>query len=1009
MLWVTYLECKKMNMKVYRPLQVSFNSQVLEQNRRFYFITSASLGINLQTGDPLLDVDYLKDMFEAMGENALPDTGMPKPNGEFLVSGSFFSRDNHAVTGGKVKVRLGSMEKELYVFGPRKWQQGFPSPPDEIISMPIAYSKAFGGNGFKLNPDGMGYNDGFLPCIENPEKLISSRGETPEPACFSPRFFMHPDRMVFQGTYGADYMHKYFPGYPEDHDWKYFLCAPRDQWIQNFFTGDESYELHNMHPDIPVIKGRFPGLFPRCFINQKKGDKISFGELDLKLDTIWFFPEKMLGLLIWRGVLETGDDEASEISHVLAAYEDGFQESRSVTYYKEAFEKRRNKDDALLNNLNTQDLIPENHKCAMVLLMEAACEGDPESEFAKNLDAKAKGIEEMVDEKIEKAIQDVENDMGKIDIPKEALAHASDEVKTDKGGFDIRKMMGQQDKLAPDSDAEEFKSRLEAILPGITAGDLKQLDMKNFSFEKIDRIMEAVDELAGKKEKKATDIVSAEIEKAKGKVKEQIDAIDIQIEKARQTDDLKDPGRIAALENVKKQIDKSLTAMDDIDARGSSVKAPLPRVNAEKIMMQIKQADVQLDPVIIEAMQHAEAIKASEGENQKTKELERKIQEQVEDCQKQMEDSLKQTHEAVKEGEKSFKEGYIMAAHFMGEGLSPHKVSLDEVRSNFLDAVSKGKNVSGKDFACIDLSGENLDGIDLSGAYLEQVNFKNASLRNANLSEAILVRANLEGADCTGVNFKKANIGAVHALQADFTGADFAQAKLSKGDYTKSNFTKANLEDIESLEIIINQADFTGAYLPKLIFMEIQISGANFENADLNTSVFLRCGIENSNFSQSVMNSCVFVDTALKNICFEKADLSNACFTAVESENLNLETLKFKGACLKQANFQHMTLKNSDFTYSNIENAFFGETDLSGADLSYSLAQNAQFRKAILTGAKLDRINLDKGSLAKANLVGASFKGANLHAVDFLRSTITDTDFFGSNLDNTLIKNWRPA
>ena len=78
-------------MKVYRPLQLSFNHSILEQNTRFYFTASATLGIDLRTGESLLEFDYLKDIFACMGEASLPDTGMPKPNGEVLVSGKYFA------------------------------------------------------------------------------------------------------------------------------------------------------------------------------------------------------------------------------------------------------------------------------------------------------------------------------------------------------------------------------------------------------------------------------------------------------------------------------------------------------------------------------------------------------------------------------------------------------------------------------------------------------------------------------------------------------------------------------------------------------------------------------------------------------------------------------------------------------------------------------------------------------------------------------------------------------
>ncbi|NOX34523.1 MAG: DUF2169 domain-containing protein [Deltaproteobacteria bacterium] len=974
--------------QIFRPLQVGFNSQVLEQNRKFYFIASATLGVNLQTGEELLDVNYLKDVFEGMGENLLPDMGMPKPNGEFLVSGNFFAPGNKAVTGGEVKVRLDEIEKELFVFGPRKFKAGFPSTPEEILSMPVDFTKAFGGQEFEKNPDGIGFNDGLLPCIEDPSHLVASKGDKPEPVGFSPLYLMLPQRMKYQGTYDSDYKNNYFPGYPADHDWRYFLCAPSDQWIKNFYKGDESFSIHNMHPELPVIEGRLPGLYARCFINQKKktGESV-FSELPLNLDTIWFFPEKLLSLLIFRGVIAVEDDEAETITHVLLGYEDKSQQPRDFEYYKHAFEKRENSDDALLNNLNTQDLIPEGHKCAMELLMEmgASDAKAAESPLAENINAKAKATQEMTDEKIEEAVLQVEKNMGDVDIPGD-------------GKVDIRKMMKEQKDVEPDPDLEAMNQKLELIFPGITSDNPKTIDMKNFSFDKIDEVVKAVDEFAGKKEKQAKDLTIKEIEKVKEQIKKQIENIDKQIEEAKKTLGSKGSDQVKSLEDIKKRINENFKALNDIDLDGKSkTKAPLPRVDMEKI----KAQTAKVNPQVMEAMQHIQSMKAMGIEDETTMDLENQVR-------KIMETSTKQLEQGLQEAQKAFKEGYILGAHFMEKGLSPHKDPLKDVKKCFLEAVSKGEDVSQGDWACIDLAGVNLDGIDLSGAFLEQVNFKGASLKNADLSKTILARADLEDADFTGANLEKANVGAVHALRADFTDANLKSAKLSKGDFTKANFTKANLEDIESLEVVIVQANFTQAYMPKINFVETKILEAKFVNADMNTSAFIKCSIEESDFSEAVMNGCAFIESQLKNICFEKADLSNACFVVVEPEKSSMENFKFRGACLKQVNFQNMNMQKSDLTYTNMENAFFGGTDLSGADLSHADAKNAQFRKAKLNRAKLNKINLDQGSLAKANLVGASFTGANLHAVDFLRSTITDTDFKGCNLDATLIEHWRP-
>jgi hypothetical protein len=169
-----------------KPLQLSFNNQVLEQNTKARFIISSSLGINLQYGQPLLEFDYLKAAFECMGSKPLPDPDMPKPCGEFLVSGSYFAPHSQTITGGEVMVKIGDREKRLFVFGSRTWNHGLPSKPEPIVSLPLDYAHAFGGAEYDKNPDGIGYKDNLLPCIENPAKLVASPGDTPAPAGFSP-------------------------------------------------------------------------------------------------------------------------------------------------------------------------------------------------------------------------------------------------------------------------------------------------------------------------------------------------------------------------------------------------------------------------------------------------------------------------------------------------------------------------------------------------------------------------------------------------------------------------------------------------------------------------------------------------------------------------------------------------------------------------------------------------------------------------------------------------------
>jgi uncharacterized protein YjbI with pentapeptide repeats len=939
--------------KIFRPLQLSFNHRVLEHNRKFYFTVSATLGVRLQTREAMLEFDYLKDAFECMGESVMPDPGMPKPRGEFLVSGSFFSPRKQEVTSGRVRVVAGEREKELSIFGARQWRHGIASAPGAFITLPVDYAHAFGGPGFKKNPDGIGYKDGLLPCVESPDQPVLSPIDRPEPAGLSALDPMCPQRTRFQGTYNKSYLKKYFPGYPEDFDWRYFLCAPKDQWYDGYFQGNEPFEIHNMHPDIPVIQGNLPGLYARCFLlHTLDGEEPEFAELPLNLDTVWFFPEKLLALLIWRGTTEVADEEAEQVSHVLAAYEDRGHTPRSYEYYRLALDRRLNSDDALLANLNTEDLVPPGAKCAMELLQEMALVDAGESAFSRNLAAKAQALKKKADEKIEESLR-------------QADQHIADAEVADEAKAELRERLLKGSQSEPDADMAALNGELESILPGITAGDPKKIDLKTFSFDKLDRVTQAVDAFREKKEKQARARVKAQLEKLK--------------------EGLKDMPSTAGA-----KLEETLKLLEDL-AAGKKPKTPLPRLRAEEIVGRLSV----IGPQVSEALQHLEGLKTAGGDGETIERLEKQIADITGT-------RLREIADKVREAEKGFKETYRMGAHFMEEGLSPHKDPVETVAERLFEAIADGQDVSGGDWACIDLSGRNLEGVDLSGAFLEQVNFKGAILRSANLSGAILARAVLEDADLSGANLEGANVGAVQARRANFTDAILKSAKLSKGDFSDADFNRAVLEDSESLEVIVNGTNFNEAHMPGMKFIESGLKNTLFQKTDLGAAVFYDCDIRNVDFSGAILTRCAWADARLEDVRFDGADLTGACFAATDPDKAGMKNISFAGARLDRCCFRGIAMPGADLSGASMVNALFNSADLTGADLSVADARQAQFRKARLAGANLAGINLMEGSLAKADIANASLVDANLYAVDMLRAVIENTDFRGSNRDATV-------
>ncbi|PCJ86087.1 MAG: hypothetical protein COA54_09625 [Thiotrichaceae bacterium] len=950
--------------KITKPLHIACNQQVLEQNNQFHLIVSATMGVRLSSGEALLEFDFYKEAFDHIGANPMPDIAMPKPQAEYLVSGNFYAPNGAELTAGEVKVSFSDKTKQLYIFGDREWQGGIPSQPQPFSTMPLDYSLAFGGNDYPNNPDGKGFNDGVLPNIEDPSQLLTSNTSKILPAGLGPTHPTWPQRMQYQGTYDERYVEKYYPGYPEDFDWHFFMTSAQDQWFDGYFKGDESFTLHNLHPENAKISGTLPGYRVRCFYDETTNSASKFNELSLNLDTVWFFPETDLALLIWRGGVSVSDDDASAITDIVCAYEDE-NTSRTPEDYKIALDKRRNSNDALLNNFNTSDLIPAGAKCAMELLQEKIFQGASSSPFSDNLEAKTETVNKLVQEKLQECEKQFEQKLEGLDESKIAEQQ------------NIKELLRKPVEFKPDAEQEEFNRQLEALMPGITSGDMKKISLKEFSFDKIDKIMALIDKFRDKKLAGALD----NIEKANRIIEQRLE------------EERKD-----STELTNEQSESVTALLARIKSPEEVTEVAMPRMN----LGEIKEAFNQINPQLNEQMQQLQNMKAMGASSEETELAEKMVSDVISQKDGQLDASLI-------EAEDEFKELYILSAHTLPRCLSPHKLTLEDVTENLLDRLKKNKSVSNKDWACIDLSNKKLDGVDFSGCYLEQVVFSGASLVGCNFNGAVLSRAIFDGADLSCSSFESTNLGAISAIGAKFNGSRFINAVLSNSNVSNSSFESCVFDDVQVLDITISGANFSHSKMPLMKFIKADFNDVSFSNTEMPQSIFLQCEIMSSSFSSAQLQGCIWSNTNIKNCVFDNAEMKSNCFTATEDEDIVLEGNSFESCNLESANFQSMCMPKTNFKNAILTNANLSSVEVVGGNFEGISAKQAMFRKALLTHGNFDNANIIEGSMNKAHLSGASFYKANLYAVDFLRSTMGGTDFSGANLDNTILRDWQPS
>ena len=251
---------------------------------------------------PLEEQAMYREIKEQLGKTIL-DFAMPKPKAEVLVCGSCYNNipENGA---SHVKLEVGNINKELYVFGERRWSGGSITKPLPFKSMPIDFSHATG--------------DGdLLPNIEEPKSLVTSKNTKKIPASFMPIDITSMDNMKKLGTFDEGYRQTLWPGFASDMDYSFFNVAPYNQQQDGFFEGGEGIKILNMHPQKQLLSSSVPQTSFRCFatIEQKNKDD-EFKEIKLQRDTLWLFPDLQRGIVIFRGTLKIADEIYSDIKYL---------------------------------------------------------------------------------------------------------------------------------------------------------------------------------------------------------------------------------------------------------------------------------------------------------------------------------------------------------------------------------------------------------------------------------------------------------------------------------------------------------------------------------------------------------------------------------------------------------------------------------------------------------------------------------------------------------------------
>jgi uncharacterized protein YjbI with pentapeptide repeats len=246
-----------------------------------------------------------------------------KPRADILIIGTAHAPGGRAVPTFPVGIRVGTLQKKIDVIGKRAWSRGGAKGPAEPIArLPLTYANAFGGIGFARNPLGKGIIGDELPNLELPSARLESPKSRPDPAGFGPLPAAWEQRSKLVGTYGRDYVKKYWPWFPADFDWGYFNAAPADQQVVGYLRGDESLEFHNLHAHLSNYGTHLPGLRTRLFATISfPRQPEQFVEVPVRLDTMVADLDAMKLFLVWRGSIAIATPLMREVTGLFAMTE----------------------------------------------------------------------------------------------------------------------------------------------------------------------------------------------------------------------------------------------------------------------------------------------------------------------------------------------------------------------------------------------------------------------------------------------------------------------------------------------------------------------------------------------------------------------------------------------------------------------------------------------------------------------------------------------------------------
>lgn len=301
-----------------------------EDNNHLVVVIKASfdIGNTNQSIEPSADQQeiFLADQY--WGEEGVSslryeaDVALFKLQTDVAVIATAYPENGSSAKALDVGVSVGPLRKVIRVFGQRHWEKAVSgyniSSPQAFDSMSLCYENAYGGSfydqendlssGDERNPVGKGYivpgarrsdEELTLPNLENPNNLIQSWRDQPEPwGCgFISRSWQ--PRKSFTGSYDSHWQKNRSPLLPRDFDNRAYNAASTGLMTTQYLHGGEQVNLVNLSQQGPLAF-----TLPTLQFSIESYIRNQPGKHQTVLDTVVIEPDEKRVTMTWRSSIQ---------------------------------------------------------------------------------------------------------------------------------------------------------------------------------------------------------------------------------------------------------------------------------------------------------------------------------------------------------------------------------------------------------------------------------------------------------------------------------------------------------------------------------------------------------------------------------------------------------------------------------------------------------------------------------------------------------------------------------